>query len=165
MCVVTCGLGFLMPSPVSCCDASRAKSAREASQGKNSTNISINHYTLPGERRSERTVTGCCRLLLQAAAGCCRLLIRVQRLLALAAHAAGPAAASSSRYELLMDLLLCLLRPRRWPSALERQSRGLRKSLEADFSSVFGSNSGSMMKYTSTSLNSASSHSEVKASN
>ena len=45
------------------------------------------------------------------------------------------------------------------------QSRGLRKSLEADFSSVFGSNSGSMMKYTSTSLNSASSHSEVKASN
>ena len=48
--------GFLMPSPVSCCDASRAKSAREASQGKNSTNISINHYTLPGERRSERTV-------------------------------------------------------------------------------------------------------------
>ena len=78
-------------------------------------------------------------------------------------HAAGPAAASSSCYELLMDLLLCLLRPRRWPSALERQSRGLRKSLEADFSSVFGSNSGSMMKYTSTSLNSASSHSEVKA--
>ena len=55
VCVVTCGLGFLMPSPVSCCDASRAKSAREASQGKNSTNISINHYTLPGERRSERT--------------------------------------------------------------------------------------------------------------
>ena len=49
------GWGFLMPSPVSCCDASRAKSAREASQGKNSTNISINHYTLPGERRSERT--------------------------------------------------------------------------------------------------------------
>ena len=84
---------------------------------------------------------------------------------ALAAHPAEPAAASSSRYELLMDLLLCLLRPRRWPSALERQSRGLRKSLEADFSSVFGSNSGSMMKYTSTSLNSASSHSEVKASN
>ena len=38
-------------------------------------------------------------------------------------------------------------------------------SLEADLSSVFGSNSGSMMKYTSTSLNSASSHSEVKASN
>ena len=110
------------------------------------------------------STAGCCRLL-QAAAGCCRLLIRVQRLLALAAHAAGPAAASSSRYELLMDLLLCLLRPRRWPSALERQSRGLRKSLEADFSSVFGSNSGSMMKYTSTSLNSASSHSEVKASN
>ena len=49
--------------------------------------------------------------------------------------------------------------------ARERQSGGLRKSLEADFSSVFGSNSGSMMKYTSTSLNSASSHSEVKASN
>ena len=47
--------GFLMPSPVSCCDASRADAAREASQGKNSTNISINHYTLPGERRSERT--------------------------------------------------------------------------------------------------------------